>query len=58
VLLGWGWVRNGGDAQRASNASRRQKTKKAPEEQGVPSGADAGLPIDGVVERKKLMSEG
>jgi hypothetical protein len=36
-----------------SNASRRQKTKKAPEEQGVPSGADAGLPIDGVVERKK-----
>jgi hypothetical protein len=32
--------------------------KKAPEEQGVPSGADAGLLIDGVVERKKLMREG
>jgi hypothetical protein len=50
---------NGDAAQTMNSASRRQKTKKkAPEEQGVPSGADAGLPIDGVVERKNLMGEG
>jgi hypothetical protein len=39
------------------NANCRQKTKKRLRNK-VPSGADAGLPIDGVVDRKNLMSEG
>jgi hypothetical protein len=50
---GLGWVAHGEAAQTSSKSSRRQKTKKAPEELVVPSGADAGLLIDDVVDRKK-----
>jgi hypothetical protein len=35
--------------------TKKGRKKKVPEEQDVPSGADAGLLIDGAVERNRLM---
>jgi hypothetical protein len=50
------WVGVGRAQRSRSNIEQVQpaaENKKAPEERVVPSGADAGLPIDDVVDRKK-----
>jgi hypothetical protein len=46
------------DSCRGGGLTKKGGKKEAPEEQSVPSGAYAGLLIDGAVERRRLIARG